>query len=369
MTEQPINLPALRSSAVELMDRRTDSWTAVVEQVAVLATRIADTELVPRPLRNKPAAVAAVILYGREIGLPPMTALRTSYVVNGSVALKAEVMRALILAAGHRFLFVEASSAKCIAAGCRAGSEDWQQVEWTIDLARKAGVTGNPAWQNYPRQMLKARATAELARDLFPDVIGGFVALEEIDDGPASPEPSAPPRRLRRAAPRPAAPESVPTPRPGTAESIPPGEVPLPGEEGYDELLEKPTEPPQPVPGDDTSAEEPKPERRDTSSWAVTDRQLTKLHTVFAELDVQDRDLRLRIASLVVKRDLATSKDLTRGEAIALIDTLERIANSAQMRTAIRQIVQADDPMAALDEVAARVGLDVPPATEEPPDE
>ena len=178
----------------DLLDRRTDSWIAVVEDVAVLAARIADTELVPAAIRGKPAAVAAVILYGREIGLQPMTALRTSYVVNGRVALAAETMRGLVLGAGHTLVYREATTARCIAAGQRRGQEAWQEVEWTLDQARRAGLTGQ-SWQRYPRQMLKARATAELCRDLFPDVIGGFSALEELDEAPADSTPTGPPKR------------------------------------------------------------------------------------------------------------------------------------------------------------------------------
>lgn len=373
MSESPINLPAIRSSAVELMDRRTDSWTAVVEQVAVLATRISDTELVPKQLRGKPAAVAAVILYGREIGLPPMTALRTSYVVDGRVALAAETMRGLVLAAGHELIYREATTARCVAAGRRRGSETWSEVEWNLDIARAAGLLpADPrsGWTRYRRAMLKARATAELCRDVFPDVIGGFAAVEELDDEPprGDAEPAAPPRKLRRAAPRPAEPEAQ-TPRPDSASPTGPGEVPLPGEEGYDELAENAPEPVQ-----EPVQPVQQPVQRDTSSWRLTDRQRTKMHTVFGELEVNDRDLRLRLSSLIVGRDLTSSNDLTRGEAVALIDTLERIAASNVMREAMRQIVMADDPLAALDEVAAQAGFSTViqptdnPEPEEPPE-
>jgi hypothetical protein len=54
------------------------------------------------------------------------------------------------------------------------------------------------------------------------------------------------------------------------------------------------------------------------------------------------------MASRVIGRPLETSSDLTRGEAIALIDTLERIRASEEMSQALAAVLAAPDPLDAL---------------------
>ena len=43
-------------------------------------------------------------------------------------------------------------------------------------MARAAGLTSKPgtAWRNYPRAMLLARASADVCRMMFPDVVKGL---------------------------------------------------------------------------------------------------------------------------------------------------------------------------------------------------
>lgn len=251
-------------TSTDLVERRanvlarvdTDSWTAVVADVGRLAGMIARTEFVPANYRGNEAAVAAAILYGREVGLPPMTSLREIYVLDGRPSLYAEAMRGLVVAAGHDFEYHESTGSTCTAAGRRAGSQAWHTVTWTIADARQAELIrpkGN--WVKYPRAMLKARACAELCRDLFSDVLHGFAAVEEISpeaplrgtadaatlEAPEEIPPSSTTvqRKTRKAAtPKPLGapvsdrtPEVAPShPETATGPGAPP---PLPGDEGY----------------------------------------------------------------------------------------------------------------------------------------
>jgi hypothetical protein len=50
--------------------------------------------------------------------------------------------------------------------------------------ATRAGLTGNPTWKKFPRQMLKARCISEAVRGIFPGVLSGLYAPEEVSDIP-----------------------------------------------------------------------------------------------------------------------------------------------------------------------------------------
>jgi hypothetical protein len=153
------------------------------ERVWKLAQTIAGTDFVPRGLRGNVAAITAAMLTGREIGIGPMHSLRAIDVIDGKPSLSAELMASLVLRAGHWLWVVESTNDVCTMAGRRS---DWpdripdQTVTWTVDDAKQAGLAGKGNWQKYPRAMLRARATSELCRSVFADVVErvGYVAEE-----------------------------------------------------------------------------------------------------------------------------------------------------------------------------------------------
>lgn len=247
------------SNAVEyvrpdLPKPKTDDWALVIRPIAELAEQVAGTEFVPAALRGKPAAVTAAILFGRELDMPPMQALQQVHVIEGRPSLSAEHLRAMVLAAGH-ILRVTGDGGQAIATGRRRlpdGSYDEPvTVEWNIRMAQAAGLTGKKNWQKHPRQMLKARATAELCRDLFPDVTHGLDAVEALQDDEdalaVAGSPSQDTKRVSRAkkgadSQKAAEPDRTPE-RTGPAAAPPvtaaergsPAEPPLPGEEASPE--------------------------------------------------------------------------------------------------------------------------------------
>jgi hypothetical protein len=77
-------------------------WIALVPAAAELAKSVANTDFVPRGMRNNPAAITAAILYGDEIGLGPMQSLAKIAVIDGRPTLAAETQRGLVLQAGHK---------------------------------------------------------------------------------------------------------------------------------------------------------------------------------------------------------------------------------------------------------------------------
>ena len=102
--------------------------------------------------RGKPAAVAGAILFGRELGLPPMTTLKNTYVVHGTRTCPRKPS-ALVLAAGHEIEFEEVTATRCKMRGRRAGSEVWTQAQYTMDEAKQSGdATKNSNYKTRPRR-------------------------------------------------------------------------------------------------------------------------------------------------------------------------------------------------------------------------
>jgi hypothetical protein len=158
-----------------------------------LAQRIASTPFVPKALLGRKEAVLACILYGQELGLGPMQSLASINVIDARPAASPELMRALVARAGHRIDVVEMSATKVTIQGKRADTGSEARVTWTMDDAKRAGLAGRGAWATYPRAMLLARATSELCRAIFPDVIAGLSYTPEEVAGIAGHDYSEPP--------------------------------------------------------------------------------------------------------------------------------------------------------------------------------
>ena len=209
-----VPVPTPPPNRANVIDLAEDYWK--------LAQKIAGTEFVPTPLRTRPEAVLAALLSGAERGLGPMESLRSMHVIEGRPSLSAEAMRALVFAAGHTIEIVESTSAKCTVIGRRYDSETTSPpFTWTMDRARRAKLTNKKNWLEYPEAMLLARATTDLCRALFPDVIAGFAATEELDEEP--------PRRVRTITRRKPEPEQTAAPEDQTGGEDA-GAAPAPGD-------------------------------------------------------------------------------------------------------------------------------------------
>lgn len=153
-----------------------------------LAEKISTTEMVPTALRGRPEAVLAIMLAGHEAGIQPMQSLQKIHIIEGRPAMAAELMRALVLQHGHELNYDEVSTTSVTASGRRRGNERWTKVTWTMDDARRGGLDGKQNWRKWPRAMLIARATAELCRMIFADVLAGIsYTVEELSDGDTVP--------------------------------------------------------------------------------------------------------------------------------------------------------------------------------------
>lgn len=165
-----------------------------ITEVTDLAARFSKSSLLPPDLRGKEADVFVTLLAGQELGLSPMAALRSIHVVKGKPILSADVMVGLVLASGLCEYFRPGKkTASSVTYETKRKGCDPVSLEWTLEYARNAGLGGGDNWKKYPRAMLSARCKAELARDVYPDVLAGVYEESEA----AEFRESAPVRPLR----------------------------------------------------------------------------------------------------------------------------------------------------------------------------
>ena len=156
-------------------------WVESARQANLVAQSLANTSFAGA-YRGKPDEITAAILTGQELGLQPMTALKSIDVIQGQPALRAHAMRAIVQHQGHEIELVESDDVHCIMRGRRKGAEGWQQVVWDIPRARLLGLLGKDQWKKQPKTMLIARATGELCRLIAADALHGLpYAAEEVD--------------------------------------------------------------------------------------------------------------------------------------------------------------------------------------------
>ncbi|MFJ6559905.1 hypothetical protein ACIQMV_08490 [Streptomyces sp. NPDC091412] len=158
-----------------------EAWARDAIAISNIAANIATTSLAGA-YRGKPDEVTAVILAGHELGIQPMTSLKSIDVIQGQPALRAHAMRGLLQAKGHEIELVESDDDHCVMRGRRKGSETWQTVVWDIDRARLMGLLNKDQWKKQRKTMLINRATGEICRLVASDALHGMpYAAEELD--------------------------------------------------------------------------------------------------------------------------------------------------------------------------------------------
>jgi hypothetical protein len=306
-----------------------DDWIRVADQVVNLAKVIANSPFVPDGLRGSVPATAAAILTGRELQIPPMTALANIHVIHGRPGLSALVMRALIQSHGHEWRDIEVTNTRVIVEGRRRGSSEWTRASFSADDANRAKIQLG----GYPQDKLYARATARLARRAFADVIAGMpYSSEELEDGLAdedSPAAEATPSGATeqpkpRTAQRATRPRTAPpAPAASTPAAAPPAAASGQQQDAGGAL--------PPLPGED----EPPLETDYDSPGTATPPQLTRIWATLTgdyEFARDDKDAARGLCAQIISRPLASSKELSFKEAGIVIDTLANWIATAQAK-------------------------------------
>ncbi|MCB1430816.1 MAG: recombinase RecT, partial [Nitratireductor sp.] len=146
------------------------------------------------------SAVSIAIMFGAELGLPPMAALRSMTVINGRPALYGDGLVSVIRRSGKAAYITMGYSETekigwCAAKRIDTGEElrvVFSQADaiqaglWSDQpTVRRNGRNGpyetanDSPWYRYPKRMLQWRATGYCLRNLFADVLAGVLTDDE----------------------------------------------------------------------------------------------------------------------------------------------------------------------------------------------
>lgn len=126
----------------------------------------------------------ALMLISQAEGRHPALAAQEYHIIQGRPALKADTLLARFQQAGGTVKWNELTDKRVSATFSHPASGP-VTIDWTMDMAKSAGLAGKDNWKAYPRAMLRARVVSEGVRTCFPGVAVGIYTPEEILDGAA----------------------------------------------------------------------------------------------------------------------------------------------------------------------------------------
>tara|TARA_R110002020_G_scaffold15153_1_gene54087 strand:- start:1411 stop:2202 length:792 start_codon:yes stop_codon:yes gene_type:complete len=138
---------------------------------------------------KNPEEAVSLMLMAQAEGKHPAKAAQEYHIIQGRPTLKADAMLARFQSAGGVVEW-ESMTDDMVSAYFSHPTSCPKPVlvDWTMERATTAKLTGKDNWTKYPRQMLKARVISEGVRMTFPGVTVGLYTPEEVmqfdDDKP-----------------------------------------------------------------------------------------------------------------------------------------------------------------------------------------
>ena len=185
-----IPLPTTQPQPVAIVPPRQESYADLV----ALAKELVATGFLPAAVKT-PAQAVAIIMTGRELGLPPMQALRSICIIQGKPELAADLQLSLFKRAGGQAKWLSQSSEEAKLWLKHPNGDEFTQVFTMLD-AKRAGLAAGVNWQKYPQAMLRSRAiTAGLKSLGFEPLCGCYApgeigGPEVVEHYPADPAPA-----------------------------------------------------------------------------------------------------------------------------------------------------------------------------------
>ena len=290
---------------------------------------MADSSLLPESYRKQPANLLWAMELADALDVSLAQAITGITVIQGKPTMSAEMMRALVLRAGHRFTVTDMTDQSVtVTVARREWPDDVQQFTFSMADAQHAGLAKSATYQKHPKAMLLARATSMACRAVFPDVVSGMgYTPDEIGhDDPARRVDTS--RLTPKTTPKVVAErvETAPEPTENAPETV------LIDAETGEILPESDAESAPDVSSDDSFALEIVDEPAKNAPETVTETPLTAtqsgLITALIKTLGFGKTEGLAFYSATVGRPITATRDLTRDEADVVIAALQDLRGS-----------------------------------------
>lgn len=171
MSENNFLIPAVSGNSTEI----------TVVGIEKLATHFLQSGYF-KDLRNMSQAVVK-ILKGKELGIGPFTAVDQINMIQGKPSPNANLIASLIRKSkDYDYDVIELTNVSCKIQILRNEKPCGPPVEFTYEDAKKAGLTRNPTYNAYPKNMLFARCISNAAKFHCPDVTMGLYVPEDFNE-------------------------------------------------------------------------------------------------------------------------------------------------------------------------------------------
>lgn len=175
-------------------------------ELQAMSATWAKSALIASAMRGRPEDVALVVATGMELGLQPLASLRLINIVEGKPALGADALVAIVKSRRdvcEYFVRVEGETndSQAVYVTKRVGDPEPQRMKFTMQDAQRMGLAGRDNWKKQPATMLRHRARAALAREVYPDIVGAIFTDEEAAEFAREPPRPDPVMRAREANP------------------------------------------------------------------------------------------------------------------------------------------------------------------------
>jgi hypothetical protein len=145
----------------------------VITELMTLAKAMSESGFFPEARAQ--AQAVTKILAGQELGIGPVTSMTGIHVIKGKITLSANLIASAVRRSGkYDYAVRHLDDQRCEIEFYRDGKPIGVST-FTMEDAKRAGLSNGDNWRKYPPNMLFARAMSNGARWYCPDVFNGPV--------------------------------------------------------------------------------------------------------------------------------------------------------------------------------------------------